>query len=278
MYAKVFAQMLDSSIADDWRVRHVFMDMLVLADRHGIVDMTREAISRRTGIPVDIIEMAVEVLEAPDPSGRRPDHEGRRIVRLDSHRDWGWLIVNYDYYRKLRDEEERTLQNREAKRRQRMSANVSNGQQMSAQIDVDADIEIDTIPPEGLATPVVVPEKAPEAPKARPLPPVSPMPKPVLTAKVASRLSEQYGCSPKEAWARMAEVLRKWDGLDAPNAYLHVCLSRREHSPAEWAWEEARIALSGRDEAPPAGPVEPWADSHEAKVWAQVNALKEGKP
>ena len=36
LYAKVFAQIFDSSLADDWQVRHVFIDLLILADRHGV--------------------------------------------------------------------------------------------------------------------------------------------------------------------------------------------------------------------------------------------------
>ena len=31
----------------------------------------------------------------------------RRIARLDEHREWGWLIVNYEEYRKIASEEQR---------------------------------------------------------------------------------------------------------------------------------------------------------------------------
>ena len=43
MFAKVFTQIFDSSIAENYEVRHVFEDMLKLADREGAVDMTGEA-------------------------------------------------------------------------------------------------------------------------------------------------------------------------------------------------------------------------------------------
>jgi hypothetical protein len=40
-------------------------------------------------------------------------------VPIDSHRSWGWQIVNYEHYRNLRDEEARRAYFRDAKREQR---------------------------------------------------------------------------------------------------------------------------------------------------------------
>ena len=58
-------------------------------------------------------------LGRPDPKSRSPGHEGRRIISVDSHRDWGWIIVNYVHYRAIRDEESRRAYNRDAKRKER---------------------------------------------------------------------------------------------------------------------------------------------------------------
>lgn len=107
MFAKVFEQIFDSSIAEDWQARVVFEDMLILADQNGVVDKTYEAIARRTNVPIDIVKTGIKKLEAPDPQSRNPKHDGRRIVRLDEHREWGWLIVNYEEYRKIASEEQR---------------------------------------------------------------------------------------------------------------------------------------------------------------------------
>lgn len=107
MFAKVFAQIFDSSIAEDHTVRHVFMDLLALADVNGVVDMTHSAISRRTNVPQEIVNHAISQLEAPDPESRNPCAEGRRIIKLDAARDWGWFIINYDYYHKIASEEQR---------------------------------------------------------------------------------------------------------------------------------------------------------------------------
>jgi len=104
MYAKVFSQIFESSIAEDYLTRLVFMDMLVLADPTGIVDMTASAISRRTNVPLEIVQPALRKLAAPDLESRNPEHEGRRIALLDDHRTWGWQILNFEGYHHLRDE------------------------------------------------------------------------------------------------------------------------------------------------------------------------------
>lgn len=78
-----------------------------MADQNGVVDKTHEAISRRTNVPIDIVKEAIGKLEQPDPNSRSQENEGRRIVLLDEHRKWGWMIVNYDHYRKLATEDQR---------------------------------------------------------------------------------------------------------------------------------------------------------------------------
>lgn len=106
MFAKVFSQIFDSSIREDPAVRFTFMDFLILADVNGVVDMTQEAISARTNRPIEVIRETILQLQGPDPRSRTPDNEGRRIVLLDEHRDWGWLIVNYDRFRKTASAEQ----------------------------------------------------------------------------------------------------------------------------------------------------------------------------
>jgi hypothetical protein len=119
MYVKIFSQIYDSSIAEDYLVRLVFEDFLILADKDGYVDMTVEAIARRTNVPLDIVSQAIEKLSSPDSESRTPDEEGRRIVLLDDHRSWGWRIVNYAQYRSIRDDEARKEYFRERQREHR---------------------------------------------------------------------------------------------------------------------------------------------------------------
>lgn len=126
MYAKVFTQIFDSSIAEDYEVRHVFEDLLKLADKDGNVDMTAEAIARRTNVPLDIVKRGLDALSSPDPESRTRDFEGRRIVLIDPNRSWGWFIVNYQHYRDIQDEEMRKEAFRKAKQKQRDKEKAKN--------------------------------------------------------------------------------------------------------------------------------------------------------
>jgi hypothetical protein len=119
VFAKVFGQIFDSSIAEDYNCRRMFMDLLVLADSTGAVDMTSEAISRRTNVPVEEVVKYVKELCQPDSKSRSKLEEGKRLVPLDSNRDWGWQIVNYAHYRKIRDEAARREYFRDKQREHR---------------------------------------------------------------------------------------------------------------------------------------------------------------
>ncbi len=119
MYSKIFQQIFKSSLAANYELRHIFMDLLVLADRNGIIDMTYEAIARQTGVPPEKIVLAIGQFMKPDPESRSSDLEGARLVPLDPHRNWGWRIVNYRKYRNRQygDEDRKRSLNRERQRR-----------------------------------------------------------------------------------------------------------------------------------------------------------------
>ncbi len=95
------------------------MDLLVLADSTGAVDMTPEAISRRTNVPQPEVEKYIKDLCQPDARSRSDLHEGKRLIPLDDRRNWGWLIVNYSHYRTIKDEEARRTYFRNAQRQYR---------------------------------------------------------------------------------------------------------------------------------------------------------------
>ena len=113
MYAKIFLQIFDGSLVQKPEVRFTFMDLLVLADSDGVVDMTHEAIARRTNRPLEVIRETIAELEAPDPFSRTPDEGGARLKRLVTHRNWGWLIVNYERFRRIATDEQRREKTRE---------------------------------------------------------------------------------------------------------------------------------------------------------------------
>ena len=129
MYTKVFRSIYDGTLADNWQAMVTFQQMLILADSQGVVDMTPGAMARITGIPLEILAAGIAVLEAPDAGSRTPEMEGRRIARLDAHRDWGWFLVNFAKYRAMQTREEKNEADRERMRSKRAAArsNVSQG-------------------------------------------------------------------------------------------------------------------------------------------------------
>jgi hypothetical protein len=127
MFAKIFGQIFDSSIAEDYNCRRMFMDLLVLADEDGVIDMTYEAIARRTNVPIEDVRKYIEQLCQPDPLSRSKLEEGKRLKILDSNRDWGWVVVNYHHYRNLRDRETLRKYFRDQMRKSRAKRKKDNG-------------------------------------------------------------------------------------------------------------------------------------------------------
>jgi hypothetical protein len=106
-YGKLFESMYDGSLADDWRALITMQQLIILADKNGLVDMSIGALHRRTGIPKEHIEAGIAILLAPDPNSRTPGDDGRRIVPIDPARPWGWRLVNHGKYRALLSREEK---------------------------------------------------------------------------------------------------------------------------------------------------------------------------
>lgn len=133
MYGKIFTSMFDGTLATvgPWQALITFQQLIILADQHGVVDMTSESIARRTTVPLDIIQAGLEALEKPDPQSRTPDEEGRRIIRLSDSRPWGWQIVNYIHYRQIRTAEDRREYHRQYAHKRRSKAKGQQSQQMS---------------------------------------------------------------------------------------------------------------------------------------------------
>ena len=136
MYAKLFASILDSSL---WETplptRVLFITMMAMADRKGYVYSSPRGLARRAVLPAKDLKRALNELLSPDPDStdrlRNPEHEGRRLEVTNG----GWRILNYEYYRDLRDEDERRDQNRRAQREsRRRNRAVSTGQSQSAPV------------------------------------------------------------------------------------------------------------------------------------------------
>lgn len=131
MYGKTFQKLWHGSMRGKWDLQLVFIYMFSCCDRDGIFDAVPDVIASDTGLEMSVVLKAITVLESPDPMSRTPDNEGRRILRLDPHRTWGWRIPNHEKYRREGSEEHRKEQNAERQRKfkekQRSNAVVTPG-------------------------------------------------------------------------------------------------------------------------------------------------------
>jgi hypothetical protein len=153
MYAKLFTSIYQGTLRGNSHGLLVFTNLLAHCDKLGCVDMHPRAIAEEVGLSPAQVRAALDELEAPDSESRSPENEGRRIVRLDAHRAWGWTVVNYAKYRAIRDEDDRREQNRLSqerwrnKQKQGQSAPISHVSQdkpQSAHTEAEADTEADT--------------------------------------------------------------------------------------------------------------------------------------
>jgi hypothetical protein len=95
-YTKLFHSILDSSIwQESHQTRIVWVTMLAMADQHGEVQAAIPGLAKRAGVTIEEAEHAIETLSQPDKYSRTPDHEGRRIAKIDG----GWEILNHAKYR-----------------------------------------------------------------------------------------------------------------------------------------------------------------------------------
>lgn len=151
VYAKVFVSLYQGTLRGNAHGILVFTNLMAHADKNGYVDIHPRAIAEEVGLPIESVKAALLMLEAPDDESRSPEEEGRRIVRLDQHRAWGWRLVNHSKYQAIRSEEDRREQNRVSQGKHRAKNNkesesVSNSKQPSAEsahIDVDVDVDTD---------------------------------------------------------------------------------------------------------------------------------------
>lgn len=106
MYGKIFDSMYDGTISANWQGLVTFQQMIVLCDADGVIDMTPPALSRRTGIPLEIIEKGIEFLESIEAITRKYNHSPYGWF-LEKAKDYKWFtkktryIPNWDEIRQF---------------------------------------------------------------------------------------------------------------------------------------------------------------------------------
>lgn len=100
-YVKLYSTIITSSI---WLESHatlrVWITMLTLADRRGEVSGSIGGLAHIANVTREECATALDLFMSPDPDSRTPEHEGRRIEKIDG----GWLVLNAEKYRDLRTE------------------------------------------------------------------------------------------------------------------------------------------------------------------------------
>lgn len=239
VYAKLFASIYQGTLRGRSDSLLVFTNLLAHMDSVGHVDIHPRAIAEEVGLTLDAVRAALDELEAPDPESRSPDEDGRRIVRLDEHRAWGWRVVNGAKYRAIRNEEDRREQNRLAQERWRnksrpASASVSRDKPRSAQVEVEVEVEVDTEEEANTEfnSPPGVPGVATEPPQApaRPRRAVATRPKaaPAPTAAVwdaySAAYQTRYGAPPvrnARVNGQLAQLVARLGAEEAPHVAAH---------------------------------------------------------
>lgn len=119
MYAKIFASLFKGTLRGKAHEILVFTYLLANAEKDSQVDVHPKAIADDVGLTREQVDAAIKSLESPDEDSRSPDYEGRRLLRLDAHRSWGWHIVNHRKYREIQNKDDKRAYDAEAQRRRR---------------------------------------------------------------------------------------------------------------------------------------------------------------
>src|SRR5262249_2950986 len=108
-YTKLFSTIVDSTIwQEDHPTRILWITLLALADRDGIVLASIPGLAARAHISVEQCIAALNKFQNPDPYSWSTEEEGRRIRKTEQ----GWFLINHAKYRKLLSAEDQREKNR----------------------------------------------------------------------------------------------------------------------------------------------------------------------
>jgi hypothetical protein len=175
-FVKIYSTILDSSVWGESKdVRLLWVTMLAMTDQHGNVAASLGGLARRAGLTREECEVALAVLEAPDPDDRSGVDDGRRVRKTDG----GWFITNHKHYRDVRTDKQVKDAERQARRREKGRSTESvtshdvtslSDESRGVATEAEADTEEDQTPPpkdlsgipDLLSVGVVVPKSAEE--------------------------------------------------------------------------------------------------------------------
>lgn len=138
-YTKLFGSLIGSTLwrDDSKELKIVWITMLALVNRDGIVEASIPGLADFAKVSIEECEAALERLQEPDEYSRTPDHEGRRIEKIQG----GWRVLNYKSYRQKFDEDDRRAYwaARKRKERERKKSQPLPGEPEYVKADRDGD-------------------------------------------------------------------------------------------------------------------------------------------
>lgn len=135
-YSKLHSSIVNSSLwTEPDSVRILFITLLAMCDRDGVIYGTKLGLTRLANIDRNDADHAWESLMSEDAESsdkmRAPENEGRRIGEVPG----GFRLLNFEYYRGLRNDDDRREQNRQSQARfKAKSAKVSQDKPASSKI------------------------------------------------------------------------------------------------------------------------------------------------
>jgi len=102
-FSKLYSGLVTSSIwVKDNATLRVWIAMLATCDAHGFVAGSVPGFASLARVSIEEMRHAVDTLSSPDVDSRSKEHEGRRIAAIEG----GWLILNYEKYRSLKQDKD----------------------------------------------------------------------------------------------------------------------------------------------------------------------------
>jgi hypothetical protein len=119
-YTPIFDSVFQGSLCGKYPDLPVWLVLLALQQRGGLIDAHPSYIATISGIPQADIEAAIARFCQPDPSSRTPDHDGRRLEPIPDA-GFGWRVLNHrKYQEKARLEAKNAREVAEGKNAERM--------------------------------------------------------------------------------------------------------------------------------------------------------------
>jgi hypothetical protein len=125
-YSKIFKSIFDSSIwVEAPTTRYLWMVMLVMAEKDGIIEASLPGLVMKTGLTREQVLEGLKTLSSPDPDSRTKEYNGVRIAETESG---GWKILNFDAYkeRMSRADRKEYLRVKQAEFRQKKKEEAAN--------------------------------------------------------------------------------------------------------------------------------------------------------